>query len=279
VRKVKRSFLIIAIALAVAMMIPAQAMAWDWSKVGENPLKKGGVKSVYAYSSFMTGNARAKKAVQLVARRNGMPSWIADAAIESIKSGDIHGGTIKRKTRIGAMSFGSPVRVIGNTRFMRKKALKCFYTHATRARTEMGTGGYWEITETYKVWTAQECANVFIYGHSSSRIWHPGTPPPSPDHRLSVEGTVTPVQHLDRTTFSAVLRATVTGHSDNDALLFTWSVDGVEYNTTLQTLPVVLRYNDVHIVSVSVLDAAGHTAQYNLAPFNQIGPGDPPPPL
>jgi len=102
--------------------------------------------------------------------------------------------------------------------------------------------------------------------------------PPPPQHVLRIFGSYTPLEHLDRETFSATLDAVILEHSDNDPVTYRWVVNGVSHNTDLASYYIVLSYETVYNVTLVATDADGHQAQFTLPAFNEIGPSDPPPP-
>lgn len=288
-RTMKRRLLsVICVALVVAMVAPTAAhAAFVWRHVGGDPLLRPGVQSRLDFQKKMDRSARVKRATYLVTA--AIPAadrgWVRSQVKAKAANGDVHITYIKRGKKLRSMAYGTgksssrrgivSVRNVVYRGQYRNRRLKMYYVLVSRTVT---SGGY-RITTSYRVGAAQKCWNVAVWDRKVTRVRIPDEPPPPviTEHQISVTATEAITEHVSWTHYRGYLEARITGHSDGDAIVsYRWNINGTDVDTSVARMPVTLEYNRVHLVTVTVTDALGHTAQYSLPPFNHQGPADPP---
>lgn len=272
----KRTFLaVILVVLVAALMAPAaaQATTWHyWHHVGGDPLHAN-VNTAGEFSYLMLNSSKYATAQKLVAKADGLPSWVMKSAKSELQDGDIHSSTIGIGTKVGAMSYGRKVvRVMKNTIYHGQyKHLSYYYVNASKTTTVTIDGKTYRKTVTYRVSMAKKCGNVFVF-HKTTKL---KLVPPSPTHDLAVLAGGE-YSCLIPEKVNAVLIATPSGHSDGDAVTYTWNVNGTNYTTTESRFPLDLQYEVWYNITLTAKDTAGHQATATLAPRFFESPGTPP---
>jgi hypothetical protein len=168
----KRLFALTIVALVAALMLPASALAHNWSKSPADPLVKGGVHSKAKFTSLLSSNAKVRKALRGVLKADGYPSWVFDAAVAQAKKGNIYSGSLNTGAKIGAMAFGTKKTVIKkNTIWTGDGHLPYYYVYASQTVLENG----YNVTTTYRVCLAKTCANPFAFKRQVTRRLAPPT--------------------------------------------------------------------------------------------------------
>ena len=163
----KRRFLAcVVVLLAVALLMPASVLAYNWTKTPVSPLVPGGVWSTKTFKHVVLNHKKVYTALKDIVRINNMPSWVYTAAIAETVAGDIHSANLPVGTRIGAMGFGpNKTTIVDNTVWRGSKKLPYYYVDASKTVVEGG----WNVTRTYRVCLAKPCGNPFVLGKTITR--------------------------------------------------------------------------------------------------------------
>lgn len=156
----RRLPIVLCLALAAVMILPATASAFNWSKSPVDPLIRGGVHSKAKFESLLQHSSKVRTAIKLVIKADGFPSWIFNAAVAQAKAGVVHTGILVPGTHIGAMAFGPRVtKVVKHTVWTGSFDLPYFFVVA--ARTVPGDG--FTTTTSYRVALSKTCGNPFVF--------------------------------------------------------------------------------------------------------------------
>jgi len=163
----KRRFLAcVVVLLAVALLMPASVLAYNWTKTPVSPLVPGGVWSTKTFKHVVLNHKKVYTALKDIVRINNMPSWVYTSAIAETVAGDIHSANLPVGTRIGAMGFGpNKTTIVDNTVWRGSKKLPYYYVDAAKTVVE----GEWNVTRTYRVCLAKPCGNPFVLGKTITR--------------------------------------------------------------------------------------------------------------
>ncbi|MDR3685658.1 MAG: hypothetical protein P4L93_01685 [Coriobacteriia bacterium] len=162
----RRLLMVLVVVLVMALAIPGTAFGFNWVHSPTSPLVVGGVHSHAKFTSLMLHSSRVKKAVKMVLKADGDPSWVYGAAIAEVKAGAIHSAFLAHGTRIGAMAFGPKwIKLAMDTRWMGSFKLPYYYVNASNSVTENG----FLVTTTYRVALSKTCANPFVFGRTVTR--------------------------------------------------------------------------------------------------------------
>jgi hypothetical protein len=162
----KRLSALLALMLATALVAPASALAYDWTKSPVNPLVKGGVHSTAKFKKLVTSNSKVRSAMRGVIKADKYPGWVFSAATKQAAAGNIHSSSLKHGSRIGAMGYGlKKTRIVRNTIWNGNGHLPYYYVYANRTVVESG----YYVTTSYRVCLAKTCANPFIISRRVTR--------------------------------------------------------------------------------------------------------------
>jgi hypothetical protein len=163
---------LVLLALAVALILPSSALAYNWTRSPVNPLVKGGVHSTAKFKKLMTSNNKVRSAIKGVVKADKYPGWVFGAATKQAAAGNIHSTSLRRGAHIGAMGFGlKKTRIIKNTIWRGRGRLPYYYVNASNTVVQQG----YNVTTTFKVCLSKTCANPFVIGRRVTRT--PVRPP------------------------------------------------------------------------------------------------------
>lgn len=162
----RRLPVLLGVALAAALILPATALGFNWSRSPVSPLVPGGVHSVARFEHVVLHSTKVRSAIKRVIAADGLPSWVFSAATAQTAAGHVHSSDLHTGTHIGAMAFGPVVtRIVKNTVWTGAKDLPYYYVLATHSVVQSG----FTVVTSYRVCLAQTCGNPFVFGRTVTR--------------------------------------------------------------------------------------------------------------
>lgn len=162
----RRLPILLCVALATVLILPATALGSNWSRSPVSPLVPGGVHSTAKFESLVLHSTKVRSAIKRVISADGLPSWVFSAAVAQTAAGHVHSADLHPGTHIGAMAFGPVVtKVILNTIWTGAKNLPYYYVLAAHSVVQSG----FTVTTSYRVCLAKTCGNPFVFGRTVTR--------------------------------------------------------------------------------------------------------------
>ena len=156
----RRLSVLLVLALAIALIIPSAALAFNWVESPGSPLVRGGVHSVGRFESLFLHNTKVRNAIKGVLKADKAPSWVYAAAVAKAKAGDVHSAFLGRGSRIGAMAFGPrTTKILKNTIWRGSFKLPYYYVVASQDVVANDV----KVTTSYRVCLAKTCGNPFVF--------------------------------------------------------------------------------------------------------------------